>query len=125
MSIETKQHESTTYRIYDELKKHVGKQSAISASELSGMFNISERQLRDYIHEIREDMQFDKVILACNQGYYIPTEEEGTADVKRLFNHAFSTLRIARATVTKGSRNGQGKIKLGKYYKEFVESFGE
>lgn len=125
MNIQTKQHESIRYRIYDELKKHVGKQNAVSAAELSGMFGISERQLRDHVHELREDMQFDKVILACNQGYYIPTEEEGTKDVQRLFHHAFSTLRIARATVTKGGRNGQGKIKLGKYYKEFVDAFGE
>ncbi len=123
--IETKHHDSTTYRIYDELKNHVGKQNAISAADLSGMFHISERQLRDYIHDIRQDMKFDKVILAYNKGYYIPTEQEGTADVQRLFHHAFSTLRIARATVAKGSRNGQGKIKLGKYYKEFVEAFGE
>lgn len=125
MGIETKKHETVAYRIYDELKNHVGKQNAVSAAELSGMFNISERQLRDYIHELREDMSFDKVILSCNKGYYIPTEQEGTADVQRLLSQAFSTLRIARATVTKGGRNGQGKIKLGKYYKEFVEAFGE
>lgn len=125
MSIETKKHETIAYRIYDELKKHVGKQNAVSAAELSGIFGISERQLRDHVHELREDMQFDKVILSCNKGYYIPTEQEGTADVQRLLSHAFSTLRIARATVTKGDRNGQGKIKLGKYYKEFVEAFGE
>lgn len=73
--METKRHETIVYRIYDELKNHVGKKNAVSAAELSGKFNISERQLRDYIHELREDMQFDKVILACNKGYYIPTEQ--------------------------------------------------
>lgn len=125
MAIEIKKHEPIVYRIYDELNKHVGKQNAVSASAISGKFDISERQLREYIHEIREDMTFDKVVLPCNKGYYIPTEQEGTADAQRLFSHAFSTLKIARAMVTKGNRNGQGKIKLGKYYKEFVESFGE
>ncbi len=123
--METKKHQPIAYRIYDELKQHVGKQNAISATELSEKFGISKRHLRDYIHELREDMLLDKVILTCNKGYYIPTEEEGTADVNRLFKHAFSTLRIARASVNKASRNNQGKIKLGKYYKEFVEAFGE
>lgn len=124
--IETKKYEPIVYRIYDYLKSnHVGKKNAISGKTLSGMFNISERQLRIHIHDLREDMQFDKVILPCPKGYYIPTEEEGTADVNQLFKHAFSTLRIARASVTKAKRNNQGKIKLGAYYKEFVEAFGE
>lgn len=123
--METKKHEPIAYRIYDEMKNHFGRINAIKGKDLAEKFEISERQLRDYIHELREDMQFDKVILTCNKGYYIPTEEEGTADVQRLFSHAFSTLRIARASVNKASHNGQGKIKLGAYYKEFVEAFGE
>lgn len=123
--IETKKHEPIAYRIYDEMKNHIGKANAIKGRDLSAKFDITERQLRDYIHELREDMMLDKVILTCNKGYYIPTEEEGTADVQRLFSHAFSTLRIARASVNKASRNRQGKIKLGAYYKEFVEAFGE
>lgn len=126
MAIETKLHEPIVYRIYDCLKEnHVSKAKVISGKELSAQFGITERKLRDYISEIREDMQFDKVIMPCNKGYYIPTEEEGTTDVNRLFKHAFSELRIARASVTKASRNRQGKIKLGKYYREFVEAFGE
>lgn len=126
MTMETKKHAPIVYRIYDELKNHhVGKVNAISGKALSYKFDITERQLREYIHALREDMQFDKVILSCNKGYYIPTEEEGTANVNRLFSHAFSTLRIARASVNKANRNQQGKIKLGPYYKEFVEAFGE
>lgn len=123
--IETKKHEPLVYRIYDELKNHVGKDNAINGSSLSAMFDISERMLRTYIHEIRESKDLSKVILTCNKGYYIPTEEEGTKDVQRLFNQAFSTLRVARATMDKAGLQGQGKIKLGEYYKEFVEAFGE
>lgn len=126
MPIETKTHEPIVYRLYDYLKNnHVGKVNAIKGRDLATKFNISERQLRDYISELREDMQFDKVIMPCNKGYYIPTEAEGAADIQRLFHHAFSELRIARASVAKASRHGQGKIKLGDYYKEFVEAFGE
>lgn len=126
MSIETKKHEPIVYRLYDYLKEnHVSKEKTIKGRDLAVKFNVTERQLRDYIREIREDMQFDKIILPCNKGYYIPTEEEGTADIQRLFHHAFSELRVARASMTKASRNRQGKIKLGAYYKEFVEAFGE
>ncbi len=123
--IETKKHESVIYRIYDELKNHIGKENAISGASLSAMFDISERTLRTYIHEIRESKDLSKVILTCNKGYYIPTAEEGTKDVGRLFNQAISTLRVARATMDKAGLQGQYKIKFGEYYKEFVEAFGE
>lgn len=126
MPIERKAHEPIVYRLYDYLKEnHVSRAKTIKGRDLAAKFDTTERQLRDYIREIREDMQFDKIILPCNKGYYIPTEEEGTADIQRLFHHAFSELRVARASMTKASRNGQGKIKLGSYYKEFVEAFGE
>lgn len=123
--LEAKKHEPIVYRIYDELSKnHVGKKNAISGRDLSVKFEISQRQLRDYIHEIRESHLLTKIVLTCNKGYYIPTEEEGTADVKRLFRHSLSTLKIAKATLKKAELEGQCKIPLGDYYKEYVEVFG-
>lgn len=124
--METKKYEPIVYRIYDELSnKHVGKKNAISGSDLSAIFEISERKLRIYIREIRASQQLTKIVLTCKKGYYIPTEEEGTADVKRLFRHSLSTLKIAKATVKKAELERQCKIHLGDYYKEYVEVFGQ
>ena len=48
-----KHHSSVVYEVYSELKKHVGKENAISADSLSRLFNISERELREVISTIR------------------------------------------------------------------------
>ena len=123
--IETKHTEPITYRIYDTLKQHCGKENAISGADLSAMFGIDKRQLRKHIHTIRESQELSKVILACNKGYYIPTVEEGTHDINRLYSQAFSLLRIARASEKKAGLEGQYKIKLGEFYQDYVKAFGD
>lgn len=123
--IETKHSEPITYKIYKELKNHIGKANAVSGRELSEQFGISQRQLREYIHEIRESTKLSKVILTCNKGYYIPLKEEGIKDINRLYSQAFSLLKIARVSEKKAGLEGQYKLKLGKFYKDYVQAFGE
>lgn len=43
-------HEPIVYRVYDEMKNHVGKENAITAEELSAYFDISERRKRGLLH---------------------------------------------------------------------------
>lgn len=118
-------HEPIVYRIYDLLKKHVGKENAVSAKDLSGWFGISERQLRDYISEIRRSVELEKVVSSSNHGYYICTAEEAAQANERLYSQAFSLLKTANANEKKVGKNGQMKIRLGKFYKDTFEAFGK
>lgn len=118
-------HEGTVYRVYEELKRHVGRENAISAEELAGKFGIGERKLREYVSEIRTSLELEKIVGSSNQGYFVCTEEEFRTANRRLKRQAISLLRAAHANERKAGRNGQCKMKLGKYYKPFVKSFGE
>ena len=53
------------------------------------------------------------------------TKEEQSRANLRIYRQAFSLLKTARANDKKAAKNGQGKIKLGEYFKEFYESLGE
>lgn len=125
MSIETKHHSPIVYLVYDELKKHIGKENAISAWELAVKFTITERELRCIIHTIRESSELEKSIGSCNNGYYICTKYDANKAIERLYRQAFSTLKVARALEKKVSINGQGKIPMGDYFKKFYQSLGE
>lgn len=125
MSIETKHHAPIVYTVYEVLKKRVGRENAIPAWALAQVCGISsQRALREIIHEIRNSGELEKAIGSCNKGYYICTEEDCENAIKRLYRQAFSTLKVARALEKKVGMNGQGKLKLGDYYAEFVKSLG-
>lgn len=123
--IETKHNEPITYRIYDELKNHIGIENAISGKELSEMFCIDRRQLRRHIHMLRNSMDMEKVIGSCNLGYYICREEDFDEADKRLERQALSTLKVVWANRKKRSKDGQYKIKMGEYFSEIVQALGE
>lgn len=125
MSIETKHHAPIVYKVYAILKEFIGRENAVSAKELSSWFNISERQLREIIHTIRESAELEKSIGSCNKGYYICTKEDARQAIERLYNQAFSTLKVARALEKKVGMNGQMKLKLGQWYKNEYQSLGE
>ena len=86
--IETKHSQPITYRIYEELKKHIGKESAISGADLSAIFGISKRQLRTHIHAIRNSTEFTRVVGSCNAGYFMCREEDFDEADKRLERQA-------------------------------------
>lgn len=123
--IETKHSQPITYRIYDELKKHIGKESAISGADLSAMFGISKRQLRTHIHAIRNSTELTRVVGSCNAGYFMCREEDFDETDKRLERQALSTLKVVWAGRKKRAKDGQHKIPLGDYYKEIFEAFSE
>lgn len=118
-------HEPIVYRVYDEMKNHVGKENAITAEELSAYFDISERKLRDIIKTIRRSRELEKVIGSYNGGYFICTKQEVERANNRLLSQAFSLLKTANANEKKAGMNGQMKLKLGNFYKDTYESLGE
>lgn len=123
---EIKHSKPLTYRIYDYLKENcVGKENAISGRDLSAKFGIDRRTLRYYKHEILMNPELTRVVMTCNKGYDVPTEEEGIKDLKRMSNQAYSLLEIISIAKKKAEKHMQGQINLGKNYKEFVEAFGD
>lgn len=123
--IKTKHHPAIVYRIYAELKNHIGEENAISASELAYKFLISKRQLRTYINTIRNSGELEKFIGSSNKGYFISRPEEVNATIRRLESEAFSLLKLCSSIKKKANLNGQYKIPLGDYYKDIIESLGE
>lgn len=123
--LKTIHHSPLVYRVYDELKKNIGKENAISAEELSSQFGLSHRRLRTVIREIRNSTELEKAIGSSDKGYYVCTIDDIDASIQRLLNYAFSTLKVARAIEKKAGRNGQIKMQLGKYFKEYYQSLGE
>lgn len=110
-------------RIYEELQKHEGEENAISAENLARAVGLpSTRALRNYIHKIREKLEYEKVVLSDNKGYYVGRREEVRKCVNRLLGHAFDELRIARAIQKKAGLDGQGKLTLSEDEIQWVES---
>lgn len=122
--IKTKHHPSIVYRIYDELKEHVGRENAISATALASQFDISDRQLRMYINEIRNSSELEKFIGSSNEGYFVCMREEVDATINRLKKQALSILKVCSSIQKKADLNGQYKMPLGDYYKDVIESLG-
>lgn len=71
-----KEYSPVIYQIYDEMQNHVGVDNAIGAKELSAKFYISERKLREYVSEMRRSGEFEKLVMSCNDGYFICTDAE-------------------------------------------------
>lgn len=124
--IETKHHEPIVYRIYDFLKNFVGEENAIQGRDLAAHFKISERKLRDHVNAIRNSTELERTIGSSTRGYFVCKDKDEFMRANgTLYAAAFNLLRTARANSKKAGMEGQGKIPLGRYYKEFVESFGE
>lgn len=118
-------HEPIVYRIYAEMMNHVGVDNAISGKELSAKFGITERKLREYVSEMRRSNELEKLVMSCNDGYFVCTSaEEFNRAVRRLLNAAFDLLKTARSAEKKAGRDGQVTMKIGELYTEFCEPFG-
>lgn len=119
-------HEPIIYQIYSEMLNHVGVDNAISAKALSSKFGISERKLREYVSEMRRSNELEKLVMSCNEGYFVcKNAEEFNRAVQRLLNAAFDLLKTARAAEKKAGHNGQVKLKVGELYNEICEPFIE
>lgn len=123
--IEQKHHQPIVYKVYEVMKLHVGKENAISATELGEMFGLSVRQLRVIVSTIRNSTELTRIIASGNGGYYMPRKEEFDRANRRLESQAYALLKVAYSNRRKAAKDGQMKIPLGEYYKDVFEAFGK
>lgn len=86
------------------LENSVGKKNSIPADKLCVIFNLSERDLRHCITNLRLSDEITRSIGSCNLGYFIPEiNEDGNAMLR---NRALASLKIYL------KNSGAGAIKV-------------
>lgn len=122
--IETKHHEPAVYRLYDYLKNnHLGRENGIKKSELAQKLGISERELRRLTKEINTSTELEKLVSTTHCCYMCKTKEECEKSIRNTFRTAIALIKKGNTMAKKVGLNGQIKMPLGQYYKEFVETF--
>ena len=122
--IKTIYHEPEVYRLYDYLKNnHFGKENGINKPELAQKLGISERELRKLTKTINESTELEKLISTTHCCYMCETKEECEKSIRNTYRVAVTLFKKAKAMEKKVGLNGQIKLKLGKYYKDVVETF--
>ena len=122
--IEVNHHEPAVYRLYDYLKTfHFGKEHGIKKPNLASLLGISERELRKMTKEINESKELEKLISTTHSCYMCATKEECEKSIRNTYRVAIALFKKAKAMEKKVGLNGQIKLKLGKYYKDVVETF--
>ena len=123
---EVKHHEPLVYKVYEYLKTyHYGRENGIKRCYLAEKFNISERALRKITREINTSTELEKLVSTTHCCYICGTREECEKSIRNTYNVAIAQFKKAKQMEKKMGLNGQLKIKLGKYYKDFVETFSE
>lgn len=122
--IETKHHEPAVYRLYDYLKNnHLGRENGIKKPELAQRLGINERELRKLTKEINTSTELEKLVSTTHCCYMCKTKEECEQSIRNTYRTAITLLKKGKAMERKIGLNGQIKMPLGQYYKEFVETF--
>ena len=122
--IETKHHEPLVYRLYDYLQDNpLGREHGIKKPELAKKFDITERELRRLTKEINTSTELEKLVSTTHCCYMCNTKEECEKSIRSTFRTAIALVRKGNIMARKVGLNGQIKMPLGKYYKEFVETF--
>lgn len=122
--IEVKHHTPEVYRLYDYLKaNHLGKENGIVRRELAQKLDISERELRRITKEINTSEELEKLVSTTHSCYICNSKEECEKAIKNTYRVAIALFKKAKQMEEKVGLNGQIKLPLGKYYKEFVETF--
>lgn len=65
----------------------------------------------------------EKIVSTSDGCYICETEDECIKAILITFKKGWTEIRKANAMLKKYQRNGQMKLPLGKYYKEFVETY--
>ena len=126
MSIEVKHHEPIVYKVYEELKQHIGVKNPISATDLCIICGVDgHRELRRIIREIRRSGELEKVIGSCKKGYYVCTNDDAQKSIDRLMNAAKNMFKTAYIMAKKVGLDGQMKIKMGDYFSDTYHSLME
>lgn len=124
--VETIHHDSIVYRVYDYLKSnHLGENNGIKRSVLAERLGVSERELRKITSEINKSKELEKLVSTTKSCYMCETKDECEKSIRNTYNVAVDLFKKAKSMEKKVGLNGQLKIKLGKYYKDFVETFSK
>lgn len=124
IKIETKHHEPMVYKVYEYLKTyHTGRENGIKRPILAEKLGISERQLRRITREINTSNELEKLVSTKHSCYICGTREECESSIRNTYNVAIAQFKKAKQMEKKVGLNNQLKIKLGKYYADFVETF--
>ena len=124
--IETQHHEPMVYRLYDYLKaNHFGKENGIKKPVLAQHFGISERELRKLTKTINESPELEKLVSTTHSCYMCNSKEECEKSIRNTYRVAVALFKKAKQMERKVGLNGQIKLKLGKYYKDVVETFSD
>lgn len=124
--VEMKRHEPDVYKLYDFLKKeHLGEENGITRPLLAAYLGISERTLRKLTKQINESPVLDKIVSTSHCCYMCNTKKECIKAINNTYRVAITLLKKAKNMERKLGLNGQVKLHLGDYYKDFVETFEE
>lgn len=124
MNMETKKYKPITYRYYDYLKEnHYGKENGISRKDLAQIFDVDLATQKKILTEINQSDIFDKLVSTSGSIYICRTREECETAYYNEIKSGLARLLKGKKMAQKVMKNGQGKIKLGDYYKEIVETF--
>lgn len=127
MSIEVKHHAPIVYKVYEELKKHIGVENSISATDLCVACGVgSHRELREIMREMRRSVELEKIPCSCNEGYYMAsTKEEARRAIDRLVNTAKNEFKTAYTMAKKVGLDGQMKIQWDEFCGDTYHSLME
>lgn len=124
--MEVIKHKPIVYRYYDLLKQnHLGKENGVKSQVLADYFGVSRAFQKTVLKEINESADFDKLISTCGSIYMCQTKEEVDLTLSHTFNTAITLIHKAQSMQKKAKSQGQYKIKLGEYYKDFITVFEE
>lgn len=124
MNMETKKYKPIIYRYYDYLKEnHYGKENGISRKDLAQIFGVELTTQKKILAEINQSDIFDKLVSTSGSIYICRTREECETAYYNEIKSGLARLLKGKKMAQKVMKNGQGKIKLGDYYREIVETF--
>ena len=124
VKLEVLHHEPDVYRLYNYLKTyHLGKENGIKRPDLARQIGISERNLRRLTKTINESTELERLISTTHSCYMCDTKEECEKAIRNTYRVAVALFKKAKTMEKKVGLNGQIKLKMGKYYKDVVETF--
>ena len=124
---QVKHHSPKVYVVYEEMKRHIGEENSISATDLCIACGVSShRELREIMREMRRSGELEKIPCSCNKGYYMAsTKEEAMSAIDRLINTAKNEFKTGYIMMKKLGLDKQMKIPLGEYFKDTYHSLME
>lgn len=119
-----KKHKPLVYKYYDYLKQHcLGRANGVSRDYLAAYFGVTLPQQKSVLREINQSLDFDKIVSTSHSIYICNSEQECKIAIFNEINSGLTRLKKGKLMAEKLKRNGQYKLKLGDYYKEFIETF--